>query len=175
MRDIPARNMLSLSRPVLNLAGYCCPPDSHVDIRRRKRTGEGQMLKWIIAAVMAATMVAMPSVSNAQVTIDEYVKQACVVNQQACDDGRELARKIMPCLQLPTGEPSHYKMLARVMLEDGTATFASIGFDSAQPSSWEQQAAAAAQDAIASCEPYAELSGPLVFLITPSLLRSEWR
>lgn len=133
------------------------------------------MPKWITATLMAGTMVLIPSATNAQVTIDAYLGQACVANRQACDDGREVARRIVPCLQLPAGGPDQFEMLVRVMLEGGTAEFASIGFDTKQPSSWEQQAAVAAQDAITDCEPYAELTGPAIFLITPSLMRSKWR
>lgn len=61
-------------------------------------------------------------------------------------------------------------MLARVMLKDRGATFSNIVFDTVQLNSWDKLAAVVITDAITACEPYAILPGPVVFLVTPSLL-----
>lgn len=127
------------------------------------------MRKQMLIAVTAFVSM-VPSTSDAQ--IDTYVEQACEVSARACELGNDLARRMMRCLQLPSNGPDSFKMLARVMLQDGEAIFISVGFDALRPSAWEQQAGPAVADAIAKCEPYAGLSGPAVFVVTPTLLRS---
>lgn len=130
---------------------------------------------FVLAVFVAATVVLTPSVGNAQRTGEEYMQEACAVNKEACEGGSELARRIVPCLQLPTNEPSSYTMLARVMLENEEVSYLLIGFDEKQISAWEMKAADVIADAITDCQPYAGLSGPVVFLFTPTLLQSRWR
>lgn len=111
-----------------------------------------------------------PTAGYAQMSVDEYMQQACSVNAIACKDGIALAGKLVDCLELPANAPNSFKMLARVMLENGEATLSNIVFDRVQLSPWEKLAAVAITDAITACQPYATLSGPAVFLVTPSML-----
>jgi hypothetical protein len=128
------------------------------------------MKKWTVKTLSAVCIILAPTAGYAQVSVDEYMQQACSVNAIACKDGIALAGKLIDCLELPANAPSTFKMLARVMLKDGEATFSNIVFDTVQLSPWEKLAAVAITDAITACEPYATLSGPVVFLVTPSLL-----
>ena len=128
------------------------------------------MIKWTIKTLSAICIILMPTAGYAQVSIDEYMQHACSANATACKDGIALAGKLVDCLELPADAPATFKMLARVMLKDGEAAFSNIVFDTVQLSPWEKLAAVAITDAITACEPYANLSGPVVVVITPSLL-----
>lgn len=127
-------------------------------------------MKMHVVGALAAVGATAATAGYAQTT-DTRLQQFCAANRQACEGGTELARKMVGCLQLPAGAPASFSLLAVVVIENAEAKASRIDFKTL-PSPWEQQAAVAVTDAITACEPYAELSGPVVFLVTPALVQA---
>jgi hypothetical protein len=127
----------------------------------------------LIGALAVAGIIAASTAGHAQ-TMEEAVWQFCSANQKICEDGNELARKMLGCLRLPVDAPDSFRMLTTVVIENGEAKFSKIDFE-ILPNAWEQAAATAVTDAITACEPYTGLSGRVVFLVTPSLIRPNAR